>query len=562
MAQVVGLDIGTSAVRAAELELNGGRPALRVFSQVGLPPGAMVDGEIQDPSAVSDAIKRLWRNGKFTSRSVVVGVAGLRAITREIELPWVPDNEVDSAVRFQSGEVIPFPPDKTILSTQVLTDHEAPDGTTQRRVLVAAAHRDLIDGVVAAVKNAGLHVERVDLISSALVRALVDSVPEAQEPEAIVSVGAGLTVIVVHQQGRPQFVRTIGVGSNSATSAICSALDVPFADGEVIKRHLGEPEARAQSAEHAVERTIGDLVGEIRNSIQYYASLPGRSPIAGLTVTGAGAQLRGLVEELQSQVRMPVHFVSPLSHLDLSGLDLSPAQAASLELVLAAPIGLALPEPNPAVKRFNLVPPEVIRSERERLMVKYSAIGAATVVVLLGVLSAGRFLQVHQAQNDVATTRNGIAGLRGLIPRYSQVVRADDELRSVKGQIAGVNSNSVNWTAVLAELKARTPAGLSVTSFAGTAQAGSSSGTSSTPAPGASTAGAVGSITVLVSGTFPANAHFDPAADWIDGITASPMFDPPSVTGLTNAAVPSGTTISFTSAISLKSDALVKKASS
>jgi hypothetical protein len=72
----------------------------------------------------------------------------------------------------------------------------------------------------------------------------------------------------------------------------------------------------------------------------------------------------------------------------------------------------------------------------------------------------------------------------------------------------------------------------------------------------------VGSITVLVSGTFPANAHFDPAADWIDGITASPMFDPPSVTGLTNAAVPSGTTISFTSAISLKSDALVKKASS
>ena len=182
-------------------------------------------------------------------------------------------------------EVIPFPPDKTILSTQVLTDHEAPDGTTQRRVLVAAAHRDLIDGVVAAVKHAGLHVERVDLISSALVRALVDSVPEAQEPEAIVSVGAGLTVIVVHQQGRPQFVRTIGVGSNSATSAICSALDVPFADGEVIKRHLGEPEARAQSAEHAVERTIGDLVGEIRNSIQYYASLPGRSPIAGLTVT-------------------------------------------------------------------------------------------------------------------------------------------------------------------------------------------------------------------------------------------------------------------------------------
>ncbi|MGH9920146.1 MAG: pilus assembly protein PilM, partial [Nitrososphaerales archaeon] len=64
MANVVGLDIGTSAVRAAELEVNGGRPALLAFSQVGLPPGVMVDGEVRDLSAVSDAIGRLWHNGK------------------------------------------------------------------------------------------------------------------------------------------------------------------------------------------------------------------------------------------------------------------------------------------------------------------------------------------------------------------------------------------------------------------------------------------------------------------------------------------------------------------
>ena len=118
MAQVVGLDIGTSAVRASELEFGSGAPALVAFGQVGLPPGAIVDGEVKDASAVADAIARLWQNGKFQSKSVVVGVAGLRAITRELDLPWVPDEDVDSAVRFQSEEVIPFPPDKTILSAQ------------------------------------------------------------------------------------------------------------------------------------------------------------------------------------------------------------------------------------------------------------------------------------------------------------------------------------------------------------------------------------------------------------------------------------------------------------
>ena len=212
MAQVVGLDIGTSAVRAAELEFGAGAPVLVAFGQVGLPPGAIVDGEVQDHSAVSDAIERLWQNGKFQSKTVVVGIAGLRAITRELDLPWVPDEDVDSAVRFQSEEVIPFPPDKTILSAQVLADNTAPDGTRTRRVLVAAAHRDLVDGVVAATEKAGLIVEGVDLVSSALVRALGDPSVAAERPEAIVSIGAGLTVVVVHQHGRPQFVRTIGTG--------------------------------------------------------------------------------------------------------------------------------------------------------------------------------------------------------------------------------------------------------------------------------------------------------------------------------------------------------------
>ncbi|MGD0321747.1 MAG: type IV pilus assembly protein PilM [Acidimicrobiales bacterium] len=562
MQQIVGLDIGTSAVRAAELEVNGRRPVLRAFSQVGLPPGVVVDGEIQDSSAVSEAITRLWRNGKFSSKSVVVGIAGLRAIMREIELPWVPDEEVESAVRFQSEEVIPFPADKTILSTEVLADYEGPDGTTQRHVLVAAAHRDLIDGVVGAVEQAGLHVERVDLVSSALVRALVDSVPEAQEPEAIVSIGAGLTVIVVHQQGRPQFVRTIGMGSNLATAAIASALDVPFVDAEDMKRHLGAAESQVRSAERAVKPTIGELVSEIRNSIQYFASLPGRSPIADVTITGAGSRLRGLLEQLQAEVRIPVRFVSPLTRLDLSGLDLSSEQVASIEPVLAAPIGLALPEPNPAVKKFNLVPPEVLQRERARLLVKYSAIGAATVVVLLGGLSAARFLQVHSVQNDVTALRNNVAGLHSLIPTYDRVVRVNSELHVTESQITHLASTSVNWPAVLAELNARTPTGLSLTSFTGIAASGSTSGSSSTTSPGASTAGSVGSFTVSVSGSFPANAHFDPVAEWIDSITASTMFDSPSVSGVTNAPAPGGTTVSFQSTVSLKSAALVKKASS
>ncbi len=159
MAQlVVGLDIGTSAVRAAELDISHSQPVLLTYGQVGLPPGSLVDGEIRDGSSVTEAIKKLWENGQFSSSTVIVGIAGLRAITREIDLPFVPDNEVDSAVRFQSEEVIPFPPDQTILSSQILADYTSPEGDKMRRVLVAAAHTDLVNGVIDTVEKAGLTV--------------------------------------------------------------------------------------------------------------------------------------------------------------------------------------------------------------------------------------------------------------------------------------------------------------------------------------------------------------------------------------------------------------------
>jgi len=563
MAQVVGLDIGTSAVRAAELEFGAGAPVLVAFGQVGLPPGAIVDGEVQDPSAVSDAIVRLWQNGKFQSKSVVVGIAGLRAITREVDLPWVPDEDLDSAVRFQSEEVIPFPPDKTILSTQVLADSTAADGSKTRRVLVAAAHRDLVDGVVGAAEKAGLVVEGVDLVSSALVRALGDPSVAAERPEAIVSIGAGLTVVVVHQHGRPQFVRTIGTGGNTATAAVASSLDLPLVDAELLKRRLGEESSQVRAAESAVQPAIAELVGEIRNSVQYFATLPGRVPIARVLLTGGGARLRGLVKELRAQVRIPVEHVSPLARLDLSRIDLDQEQAASIDPVLAAPIGLALPEPNPSVRKFNLVPPEVTQRAFERMVAHKTFVAAGLVALALVGASAWRFLEVRSAQSGVTDLKASVARLNAQIPTYDKVVSIAKELRVAQTEVTHISSTTVDWSAVVGQLGQRIPSGLSIITFTGTGAGTSGTAASTTSAAatlaGTAPAGSIGSLQVGVSGTFPNSAHFDPVAEWIDGLSSSPMFSPPGVASVTNTAVGGNTAVSFQSNLWLTPQANLAK---
>jgi hypothetical protein len=273
-------------------------------------------------------------------------------------------------------------------------------------------------------------------------------------------------------------------------------------------------------------------------------------------LTGGGARLRGLVKELRTQVRIPVEHVSPLERLDLSRIDLDPEQAASIEPVLATPIGLALPEPNPSVKKFNLVPPEVVQRAFERQVARKAFAAAGLVVVLLVGASAGRFLQVHSAKNGVSNLQASVASLNAQIPRYDKVVAINNELRTAKAQVTHLGSTAVDWAAVVSQLGSRIPAGLSVNTFTGTGlvtatgaaasttATATPSSTGTTPAPGA-----IGSLSVGLSGNFPSSAHFDPVAQWIDDLTASTMFSPPGVSAVSNTPAGASTTVTFSSTL-------------
>ncbi|MDE3085815.1 MAG: type IV pilus assembly protein PilM [Acidobacteriota bacterium] len=568
MPDVIGLDLGTSAVRAAELDLSSRVPALTAFSQVGLPPGTMVDGEVRDHGALSDAIRRLWANGGFTSTSVVVGIAGLRAITRQLDIPFVPDDEVDSAVRFQSEEVIPFSPDRTLLSAQVLGDTTTPEGAKTRRVLVAAAHDELVQGVVSAVEDAGLTVEGVDLVSSALVRSIVDPASLPEQPEAIVSIGAGLTVIVVHEAGRPLFVRTVGTGGNAATEAIAHSLDLPLIDAENMKRHMDGSTPQLKAAQRAVGPVAEELVSEIRNSLQYFASMPDRAPLTRLVVTGGAMQLQGLIEQLKGELALPVQEADPFARLDITGLEVDLARAAALAPVVATAVGLVLPEPNPSVRKFNLVPPEVLRRAFERKVTRYTIMGAVAVAALAALFGGWKLWSVHEAEGQVASLTTSVGQLNAEIPTYNKVVAAIDELQSAKSQVGQLTAKTVDWAAVLSGIDSVAPQGLGITSVIGTggpaiAGAGGSGASATASSAGSNgapaAAGSIGTVTVAVSGSFPNTAHFSPVAQWIDAISGTSTFAPPSVSAVTNAPNGSATNVTFQSVVSILPPASLEK---
>ena len=88
---VVGIDLGASSIRAAEVR-NAGRPDAVIVraGEIELPPGAVRAGDVIEVNSVADALKRLWAKTGFKSKEVVLGVGNHKVISRDLAVPALP----------------------------------------------------------------------------------------------------------------------------------------------------------------------------------------------------------------------------------------------------------------------------------------------------------------------------------------------------------------------------------------------------------------------------------------------------------------------------------------
>lgn len=343
----VGLDIGTTGVRAAELRLGKSAITLQRFGQVALPPDAVSDGEVADTQAVAAALRRLWSEVKFSTKRVVLGVANQKVVVRQIDLPWMETEELKSALAFQVQDYIPIPVDEAILDFHPVEEFFSDSGNRMLRVLVVAAARETVGNVIAAVEKAGLKPTMIDLTSFAVIRALaeLDHIGASTEADAVVDVGARVTNIAVHQGGVPRFVRILQMGGGDLTDALAERMGVAAEEADAFKHGLGTEDSVATDSHpgyRALEPVVKSFVEEIRGSIDYYLASPDAVPIRRVLISGGGSQLAGLAQRLGAATRLPVESASPLSALRVGKTGLSPDQLKLIEPIATVPVGLAL----------------------------------------------------------------------------------------------------------------------------------------------------------------------------------------------------------------------------
>ena len=361
---VIGLDIGSSAVRAGELERRrGGAPRLIRYGEVALPAGAVIDGDVVEPEVVAEALRQLWGMTGMKGRSVAVGLASQRVTVRQIDLPELPDDELADAVRMQGQDQLPMPVDEALLDFVVVSRYAVDDDRRNIRVLLVAAEREMVARLLGAVTAAKLRPVVVDLDAFALLRSLGTTTTaaggggEATEPidtlappptEVVVDIGAMLTKFAVHRGGHPLFVRMTRFGGVGSTQELQQVLDLTWEQAE--KAKLDASGAMAAGAQldpddervRVLQRGVQKAITEVRHSLDFFRSQHDDMEVQRVLLSGGASLAPDLADQLETALDLPVAQGDPLRSVDANHRRGAPGNAGEESPFLAVPVGLAL----------------------------------------------------------------------------------------------------------------------------------------------------------------------------------------------------------------------------
>jgi type IV pilus assembly protein PilM len=532
----IGLDIGTYAVRAAEVSGQPGSLTLHRFAQLTLPPGAVVDGEIVDSSAVTEAIKSLWAKGGFKSKKVVVGIANRWVKVRQAEVPALSPEDVRNSLRYEAQEVIPFDDEDAIVDFVVQDRFPGPEGGEFLRILVVAAQRQMVSNTLDTVRRAGLTPALVDLTPFALVRALAP-VPTPGESEAIVSIGAGLTNVVVHTGGNPRLVRMTPRAGGTVTENLARAVGVENVKAEALKRGAGVAVADPQISQAAdvIAAELNPLVAEIQGSLDYFLAQTDDVELKRVLLTGAGARMAGLRARLATELRVPVEMASPLEYLRLGKTGLTDEQLTEAAASLSAPVGLAIaPMASPATKLTSLFPVEFHKAGSERRQRVVAAMAVGALAVALGGVWGMRQAQVVDARAEAAQASKRADAIDRQVQRLRPFELAEAQVNTRRAQIQAALANDVDIPVLLDRITGALPPDVGLSTINVTV------GTPGTPTatPGAPS---VGQLTVSATGLTQ-----DSTADWITRMRQLDVLTGVWVSSSTKGAAASGAaTVTF-----------------
>lgn len=311
----VGLDIGSKTIKMVELAKSGDTFSLRASGVVGY-AGTPIEKMEDDKDIVSlgQNISKLAKEANVSSKQVVIALPETQVYTRAVKFPFLTDQEIASAVRWEAEQYIPIPVKDAIIQHQILERREDVS-PPQVSVLLVAAPRTLVEKYVKVVQTARMETIAVETEIMALVRSLAPP----QQVVLLVDFGARSTDIAIAKNGKLVFTRSVPTAGEALTRSVAQSFGIEHQQAEQYKRAYGlsanQLEGKIRNALVPVFNMVTD---EIKKATHFYQSEEkGEAPVAAI-VSGGTAGMPEAISTLSSSLGIEVVIANPFSKVKVS----------------------------------------------------------------------------------------------------------------------------------------------------------------------------------------------------------------------------------------------------
>ena len=338
---MVGVDIGSSSVKAVELQGKNGDFQLVSLGYEGLQADSVVDGQIMELNAVSSAIGNIFNEHKIKTTRVAAGVNGHSVIVKNIVLPQMSDDELQESFAWHAEEHIPF--DISDVNLDYHVTGSSPDAI---HVLLAACKHDKIANLKQAIQLAGKQPTVIDVDAFALQNCYeLNYEPQLGQVAALLNIGASTTNINILNGNRSVFTRDATFGGNQYTSLLQKELGLTFDQAEQVKRGMPLPENVESRDIEPILDTVSDILAlEIQKTMDFYRATveDGEEAVQQILVSGGGSKLKGLVEFLSTRFEITVEVFDPFRKIRVDSRVFDPDYMREIVPEMAIAVGLAM----------------------------------------------------------------------------------------------------------------------------------------------------------------------------------------------------------------------------
>ncbi|MDQ3817547.1 MAG: pilus assembly protein PilM [Acidobacteriota bacterium] len=338
---LVGVDIGSSSVKAVELQGKSGNLQLISLGYENLQTDSIVDGQIMELNDVSNVINHIFREHQIKTDRIAAGVSGHSVIVKNIVVPQMSADELEESIEWHAEEHIPFDISDVSLDYQVTGS--SPDAL---QVLMAACKRDKIANVKQAIQLSGKQPAIIDVDAFALQNCYeVNYKPQPGQIVALLNIGASTMNINILNGNRSVFTRDVSVGGNQYTSLLQKELNITREQAEAVKRGMPTPDGKQVQGLDQILETVSDILAlEISKTMDFYRATAedGDGNVQKILISGGGSKLTGLPEYLSNRFEIPVEVLDPFRQIKVDARRFDPDYMREVVPEMAIAVGLAL----------------------------------------------------------------------------------------------------------------------------------------------------------------------------------------------------------------------------